>query len=65
MIANQGRGFQFEGWSIRRTWALLVNKAEDPVDMLFIVDDRDNPRKADQEIAVLGDLGHLPTAHLI
>ncbi|MDU8359409.1 DUF1828 domain-containing protein [Pseudomonas syringae group sp. J309-1] len=36
--------------------ALLVNKAEDPVDMLFIVDDRDKPTKADEEIAVLGDL---------
>ena len=65
MIANQGRGFQFEGWSIRRTLALLFSKAEDPVDMLFIVDNREEPRKADEDIAVIGDLVHLLTAHLI
>ncbi|MCI8210141.1 hypothetical protein AUC61_11400 [Pseudomonas sp. S25] len=42
--------------------ALQVNKADDPVDVLFIVDDRDKRRKADEEIAVLGDLA--PTIRL-
>lgn len=36
--------------------ALLINKSDEPVDVLFIVDDRDRQRKADEEIAVLGDL---------
>ena len=42
--------------------ALLINKSENKVDVLFIVDDRDKQRKADEEIAVLGDLS--PTIRL-
>lgn len=36
--------------------ALMINKSDEPVDVLFIVDDRDKQRKADEEISVLGDL---------
>lgn len=42
--------------------ALLINKEVDKVDVLFVVDDRDKQRKADEEIAVLGDLS--PTIRL-
>jgi len=36
--------------------AVIINKSEEPVDVLFIVDDRDKKQKAEDEINVLGGL---------
>ncbi|MNL80907.1 hypothetical protein D3C87_2078760 [compost metagenome] len=35
---------------------MIINKSEEPVDVLFIVDDRDKKQKAEDEINVLGGL---------
>ncbi|WP_416424691.1 DUF1828 domain-containing protein [Pseudomonas sp. App30] len=42
--------------------ALLINRSDEPVRVLFIIDDRSRQRKADDEIGVLGELA--PTIRL-
>lgn len=42
--------------------ALLINKEEERIDVLFVVDDRGKQHRVDEEIAVLGDLS--PTIRL-
>ncbi|WP_336217682.1 hypothetical protein, partial [Pseudomonas aeruginosa] len=36
--------------------AVLINRSEDPLKLLFIVDDRGQEERAEAEISVLGDI---------